>query len=174
MPWVPAEYKDGVGTIAVAGDANFAKMPNVFPSNQVGGRRRRHKRSGRRTSGRRSSKRTSKTRKQRGGMGFGFANPELVSKFAGSYFPITPACAGELDPSRGGNNFIGGGYKKKGGAMILGGAPLIGGGKQQGGAMILGGRRKTIRRRKSKSKKWWQVGCQKMGGMGMPGGAIPL
>ena len=79
LAWTPEEYK-GVGTIAVAGDANYAKMPNVFPSNQVGGKHRRskHRRS--------KHKRSKHKRSQRGGMGYGFVNPGDVKYVAGSYF----------------------------------------------------------------------------------------
>jgi hypothetical protein len=152
-PWTPGEYK-GVGTIAVAGDANFAKMPNVFPSNQVGGRRKRS-----------HSKRS---KKQRGGMGYGFANPSASSYAAGSYFPITPTCTSALDVSRGGNNFMSGGAlllggrrKRKGGALLLGGSR-----KKKGGALLLGGRtKKNKKSKKSKTFKWLQKGCNtKIGG----------
>jgi hypothetical protein len=142
-PWTPGEYK-GVGTIAVAGDANYAKMPNVFPSNQVGGRRRRSRHKRRRS------------KKQRGGMGYGFANPAASSYAAGSYFPITPTCTSALDLSRGGNNFM------SGGALVLGGAK-----KRKGGAPLLGGRRtkKNRKGKKSKTFKWNQKGCNtKIGG----------
>jgi hypothetical protein len=153
-PLTPGEYK-GVGTIAVGGDANYAKMPNMFSSNLVGGRRRRGH------SKRCKSKCSHSKRKQRGGMGYGFANPNAASYAAGSYFPITPTCSSALDVSRGGNNFM------SGGAMILGGAPLIGGRKRKGGSMILVGGRRSKKHRKSKknkTQKWWQVGCKKLAG----------
>ena len=163
-PLTPGEYK-GVGTIAVGGDANYAEMPNMFSSNQVGGRRRRghSKRCKSKCS---HSKRSHSKRKQRGGMGYGFANPTAVPYAAGSYFPITPTCTSALDVSRGGNNFM------SGGAMILGGAPLLGGRKRKGGAMILGGApllggrrsKKHRKSKKNKTQKWWQVGCKKLAG----------
>ena len=136
LPWMPEEYK-GVGTIAVAGDANYAKMPNVFPSNQVGGRRSRSKRS-----------KSKRSKKQAGGMGYGFANPSAVPYAAGSYFPITPTGSAGLDASRGGNNFM------SGGALLLGGAPLLGGRRT----------RKHRKSKKSKIQKWWQKGCSKLSG----------
>jgi hypothetical protein len=145
----PAEYK-GVGTLAVAGDANYVKQVAGYSSNQVGGKR---KRSG---------------KKQRGGMSYGFTNTADVPVVAGSYFPVTPMCAGKLDGSRGGNNFIGGG--QRGGLLIPGGGQrgglLMPGGGQRGG-IILGGRkskRKSRKSKKNKTQKWWQVGCKKMMG----------
>ena len=172
LPLTPGEYK-GVGTIAVAGDANYAKPPNAFSSNQVGGHRRRRKH---------------RHSKQYGGMGYGFSNPAAVPYAAGSYFPITPTCAAGSDASRGGNNFM------SGGAMILCGAPLIGGKKKKSGAMILGGaplmggtrkwkggKTKRSKTKRSKSKhskskhsktskiqKWWQKGCSKLAGGFVP------
>ena len=156
LPWMPEEYK-GVGTIAVAGDANYAKMPNVFPSNQVGGRRSRSKRSkskrskSKRSKSKRSRSKRSKSKrskKQAGGMGYGFANPSAVPYAAGSYFPITPTGSAGLDASRGGNNFM------SGGALLLGGAPLLGGRRT----------RKHRKSKKSKIQKWWQKGCSKLSG----------
>ena len=147
LAWTPGVYK-GLGTIEAAGDENFAKMPNIFSSTQVGGRRRR----------KRSHSKRSK--KQRGGMGYGFANPAAVPYAAGSYFPITPTCTSSLDLGRGGNNFMSGGMR--GGLLTPGG-----GKKKSGGAPLLGGRRTRKHRKSKKSKtfKWMQKGCnKKMGG----------
>jgi hypothetical protein len=146
LPLTPGHYK-GVGTIAVAGDANYAKMPNKFSSNQVGGKHK-HKRS--------KSKRS-----QRGGMGYGFANPAAAPYAAGSYFPITPTCASALDASRGGNNFMSGGSKKRGSKS-----------KRSKSKRSKSKRSKSNKRSKSKggkknkTQKWRQKGCSKMmGGM---------
>ena len=151
LAWTPADYK-GVGDLAVAGDANYAKMPNVFPSNQVGGRK--HKRSGSKRSGskRSGSKRSYKRgykRSQRGGMGYGFSNPADVPVVAGSYFPVTPSCTAKMDLSRGGNNFMSGGKGRS---------------KTQKGGLILLGGKKNKTAKKSKIEKWWQKGCSKMKG----------
>jgi uncharacterized protein YodC (DUF2158 family) len=63
---------------------NFAKMPNVFPSNQTGG------------------------------AGYGYSNTSDVAAFGGSYSPITRMCTAGGDVSRGGNNFgmTGGGKRR--------------------------------------------------------------
>jgi hypothetical protein len=139
LPLTPGQYK-GVGTIAVAGDANYAKMPNVFPSNQVGGK----------------YKRSHSKRSQRGGMGYGFANPAAAPYAAGSYFPITPTCASALDPSRGGNNFMSGGSKKRGGKSK----------RSKSKRSKSNKRSKSKGGKKNKTQKWKQTGCSKMmGGM---------
>lgn len=136
-PLSPGSYGDSVGTFgAVNADANYAKMPNVFPSKQVGG------------------------------MGYGFSSAaNLVPTMAGSYFPITPMCAGNIDLSRGGNNFMSGGRKTK---RRLTGGILLGGrrkSKKLNGGILLGGRRRrTAKKRGTKKrksqKKWWGVGCK--------------
>jgi len=150
-PLTPEEYK-GVGTIAVAGDANYAKMPNTFPSNQVGGMCSKHKGS----------------KKQRGGMSYGYANTADVPVVAGSYIPVTPMCTAKIDASRGGNNFMSGGKGRS--KTQRGGLILLGGSKskrtkrskskrsrtQRGGLILLGGGKKT--------KKWRQKGCSKKKG----------
>jgi hypothetical protein len=147
--WTPADYK-GVGDLAVGGDANFVKQVAGYSSTQVGGRRKRsHKRSGHKRSGHKRSK-------QRGGMSYGFSNAADVPVVAGSYFPVTPMCAGKVDVSRGGNNFM------SGGAILLGGRK-----REKGGALLLGGSRRKSKSKKNKTQKWWQVGCKKMMG-GMP------
>ncbi len=143
-PLTPGEYK-GVGTIAVAGDANYAKMPNTFPSNQVGGMCSKH------------------NKKQRGGMSYGFANTADVPIVAGSYTPVSPMCTAKVDVSRGGNNFMSGGKKKtqRGGLILLGGMRSKSNKRskskrsrtQRGGLILLGGRKKT--------QKWRQKGCSK-------------
>ena len=153
-PLTPGEYK-GVGTIAVAGDANYAAKPNTFPSNQVGGMCSKH------------------NKKQRGGMSYGFANTTDVPNFAGSYSPVTPMCTAKVDVSRGGNNFMSGGKKKtqRGGLILLGGmrskskrskskrsksnkrSKSKRSRTQRGGLILLGGRKKT--------QKWRQKGCSK-------------
>ncbi len=77
-PLSPANFLDGENMSDLAG--NFAKPPNAFPSNQVGG-----------------------------GYGFVDSAADIPS-FAGSYFPVSKVCtAGEFDLARGGNNFVGGG-----------------------------------------------------------------
>ena len=63
--------------------ANYAKMPNVFPSNQVGG------------------------------AAYGYAAGSDVTPYGGSYAPATPVCTGGTIAGRGGNNIMQGGMKKK-------------------------------------------------------------
>jgi hypothetical protein len=146
-PLSPGSYGDSVGTFgAVNAEANYAKMPNVFPSKQVGG------------------------------MGYGFSSAaNLVPNMAGSYFPITPMCAGNIDLARGGNNFMSGGKRSKlTGGILLGGRRKS---KKLNGGILLGGRRRrTAKKRSTKKhsstkkhkrksqKKWWGVGCKKMKG----------
>ena len=149
-PWTPEEYK-GVGTIAVGGDPNYAKPPDMYSSNQVGGKKR--------------------SRSQRGGMSYGFANTADVPTVAGSYTPVTPMCTAKVDASRGGNNFMSGGKGRS--KTQKGGLILLGGGKskkrsrtQRGGLILLGGKRSKSKRSKSKKRskktlKWLQKGCSK-------------
>ena len=90
-PLNPANYPDGENMSNLAG--NFAKAPNVFPSNQVGG------------------------------MGYGYSASTDVSKFAGSYIPVTKVCTGgEFDLSRGGNNLMAGGDGRSRGVSRAGGS----------------------------------------------------
>ena len=148
----PGSYPDSVGTFgAVDAEANYAKMPNIFSSKQVGG------------------------------MGYGFSNAgaALVPNMAGSYFPVSPSCTGHADASRGGNNFMSDSKFMGGGARRSKRSSSKKYGKKVGGILLNGGRR-TKRRRGSrrsskrssskrssskrsstKTKKWWQVGCQK-------------
>jgi len=53
---------------------NFAKMPNIFPTTQVGG------------------------------VGYGYTGGNDVSTFGGSYIPVVKNCTGAADNNRGGNN----------------------------------------------------------------------
>ena len=142
----PGSYPDSVGTFgAVDAEANYAKMPNIFSSKQVGG------------------------------MGYGFSNAgaALVPNMAGSYFPVSPSCTGHADASRGGNNFMSDSKFMGGGARRSKRSSSKKYGKKVGGILLNGGKRssRTKRRRGSKrrsskrsstkTKKWWQVGCQK-------------
>lgn len=89
-PLNPADFLDGANMSDLAG--NFAKPPNAFPSNQVGG-----------------------------GYGF-VNNEADIPSFAGSYFPVSKVCtAGEFDLARGGNNFVGGGGRRKRSSSKCGG-----------------------------------------------------
>ena len=152
-PWTPEEYK-GVGTIAVAGDANYAEKPDTFSSNQVGGMCSKHKHS----------------KAQRGGMSYGFANTADVPIVAGSYSPVTPMCTAKVDASRGGNNFMTGGKGRsktqRGGLILLGGRKSKRSNSkrsrtQRGGLILLGGRKSKRSKRSKKTQKWRQKGCSK-------------
>ena len=86
-PLAPADF-NGLGTSPAAGGENFAEKPTTIPtSKQVGG-------------------------------GYGFVNgTDVISKdvatFGGSYFPVSKVSTeAEIDPSRGGNNFMSGGKGK--------------------------------------------------------------
>ena len=130
-PLSPADFVDGANMSDLAG--NFAKPPNAFPSNQVGG-----------------------------GYGF-VNNEADIPSFAGSYFPVSKVCtAGEFDLARGGNNFVGGGSKSLGLSRSGGGRrskrsssskKTCGGTRRkfkQSGCNKKGGkRRRTHRRRRS-------------------------
>ena len=63
--------------------ANYAKPPNVFPSNQVGG------------------------------AAYGYAAGSDVTPYGGSYAPTTRVCTGGTIAGRGGNNIMQGGMNKK-------------------------------------------------------------
>jgi hypothetical protein len=80
----PADY-NGLNTSAMDVDVNFAKGPNMFSSNQVGG-----------------------------GMSYGFVDGKDISAFGGSYAPMSNTCTGgNLGNNRGGNNFMAGGGRSK-------------------------------------------------------------
>jgi len=81
----PADY-NGLNTSAMDVDVNFAKAPNMFSSNQVGG-----------------------------GMGYGFVDGKDISAFGGSYAPMSNSCTGcnSSHNTRGGNNFMAGGRRSK-------------------------------------------------------------
>ena len=80
----PADY-NGLNTSAMDVDVNFAKGPNMFSSNQVGG-----------------------------GMSYGFVDGKDISAFGGSYAPMSNTCTGgNLGNNRGGNNFMAGGGSSK-------------------------------------------------------------
>ena len=84
LPFSPADY-NGLGTSTLNDPVNFAKMPNVFPSNQKGG-----------------------------SYGFQGGVTD-VSKFGGSYAPWSKSCTGGSPDanSRGGNNFMSGGMRRR-------------------------------------------------------------
>ena len=80
----PADY-NGLNTSAMDVDVNFAKGPNMFSSNQVGG-----------------------------GMSYGFVDGKDISAFGGSYAPMSNTCTGgNLGNNRGGNNIMAGGGRSK-------------------------------------------------------------
>ena len=81
LPLNPENYESLGGDPMVS--ANYAKMPNVFPSNQVGG------------------------------AAYGYAAGSDVTPYGGSYAPATPVCTGGTIAGRGGNNIMQGGMKKK-------------------------------------------------------------
>ena len=147
----PSNYSDSVGTFgAVNAEANYGKMPNVFPSKQVGG------------------------------MGYGFStgSASLVPSVAGSYFPISPTCSSHVDLARGGNNFVGGSnfvgggkkQKQKGGIVLIGGRRRRGTSKRSSTKRSSSNKRSRSKRSSTKRsstgtlKKWWQEGCNKMKG----------
>ncbi len=81
IPLSPESY-ESLGSDPMV-PANYAKMPNVFPSNQVGG------------------------------AAYGYAAGSDVTPYGGSYAPATPVCTGATIAGRGGNNIMQGGMKKK-------------------------------------------------------------
>jgi hypothetical protein len=81
LPLSPESY-ESLGSDPMV-PANYAKMPNVFPSNQVGG------------------------------AAYGYAAGSDVTPYGGSYAPATPVCTGATIAGRGGNNIMQGGMKKK-------------------------------------------------------------
>ena len=81
LPLNPENY-ESLGSDPMV-PANYAKMPNVFPSNQVGG------------------------------AAYGYAAGSDVTPYGGSYAPATPVCTGGTIAGRGGNNIMQGGMKKK-------------------------------------------------------------
>ena len=81
LPLNPENYESLGGDPMVP--ANYAKMPDVFPSNQVGG------------------------------AAYGYAAGSDVTPYGGSYAPATPVCTGGTIAGRGGNNIMQGGMKKK-------------------------------------------------------------
>jgi hypothetical protein len=74
-PLSPATYKLGEN-MAAGVEPNFAKMPNAFPSNQVGGG------------------------------GYGFTSGGDVTPFGGSYAPFARYGGEVPDATRGGNNVV--------------------------------------------------------------------
>jgi hypothetical protein len=86
-PLSPADFTLG-DNMARGVNANYAKMPNAFPSNQVGGD------------------------------GYGFSSGSEVSPFGGSYAPIARYGSDlPNDLSRGGNNVMSGGRRRKSKSM---------------------------------------------------------
>ena len=73
LPLSPSSFDGASGSPMVA--SNYAKLPNVFPSNQVGG-----------------------------GASMGFNNTNDVAKFAGSYAPWSSECTAEGIKGRFGND----------------------------------------------------------------------
>ena len=82
LPLSPENYESLGGDPMVS--ANYAKMPNVFPSNQVGG------------------------------AAYGYAAGSDVTPYGGSYAPATPVCTGGTIAGRGGNNIMQGGKRSSG------------------------------------------------------------
>ena len=81
LPLNPENYESLGGDPMVS--ANYAKMPNVFPSNQVGG------------------------------AAYGYAAGSDVTPYGGSYAPATPVCTGGTIAGRGGNNIMQGGKRMR-------------------------------------------------------------
>ena len=81
LPLNPENYESLGGDPTVP--ANYAKMPNVFPSNQVGG------------------------------AAYGYAAGSDVTPYGGSYAPATPVCTGGTIAGRGGNNIMQGGKRMR-------------------------------------------------------------
>jgi hypothetical protein len=124
----PAPY-EGVGTLAATEKyGSYAEPPTLFSSNQVGG------------------------------MAYGFSDPKDVSTFAGNYFPPSSISASNLDPSRGGNNFMSGGSRRRRSGKRS---------SKRSSKRSRKSKRSSKRSRKSrssrggsrKSKKWRQRGC---------------
>ena len=92
LPLSPEKYESLGGDPMVP--ANYAKMPDVFPSNQVGG------------------------------AAYGYAAGSDVTPYGGSYAPATPVCTGGTIAGRGGNNIMQGGKRsgsKRSGSKCSGG-----------------------------------------------------
>jgi len=116
--------------VATMPDANFAKIPTIPPpSTQVGG-------------------------------AYGYASGGEAATFGGNYAPPAPICTGgNLDPSRGGNNFMSGGRKRRGAKRTKRTKRTKKHAKKHGGT--------KRRAKKCGGKKWSQKGCHKMSG-GIP------
>jgi len=144
----PADYT-GVATLpgTVGVDANFTETPNMPPqSRQVGG-------------------------------GYGYSSGGDAGVYGGSYASVTRNCtSGNIDPSRGGNNFMSGGMRrrsrrrssKRRGSKRRGSKSKRRSAKKGGSK-----KRRSSKRRGSKSKKggrksYKQRGCSKR----MKGGLI--
>ncbi len=141
----------GVEGYPRGGSANFANVPTIPPkSTQVGG------------------------------MGFGYANGADAGIFGGNYFPTSKVCSAEVDPSRGGNNFMSGG-KRSGSKRSGGRKSKRSGSKRSGSKRTKGGKRSGSKRSGSKRsgskrsgskrsggtrRKWKQKGC--VGGSFIP------
>ena len=78
----PAPFS-GLDNTLPEGMTNNAKLPDTFPSNQVGG------------------------------AGYGFSNGGDAAQFNGGYFPTTSYPGDESIPARGGNNFMTGGRRRR-------------------------------------------------------------
>jgi hypothetical protein len=122
------------GVATPSADANFAKIPTIPPSStQVGG-------------------------------AYGYASGSEAATFGGSYAAPAPICTGaNLDPSRGGNNFMSGGRKRRGAKRTKRSA------KRSSAKRTKRTKRGGTKRRAKKcgGKKWSQKGCRKMSG-GIP------
>jgi len=108
------------GVATPSADANFAKIPTIPPSStQVGG-------------------------------AYGYASGSEAATFGGSYASPAAICTGaNLDPSRGGNNFMSGGRKRRGAKRS---------------AKRSSAKRTKRRAKKCGGKKWSQKGCRKIKG----------
>jgi hypothetical protein len=130
-----AAFNGGVDTMSSA-DANFAKIPTIPPpSTQVGG-------------------------------AYGYASGSDAATFGGSYASPAPICTGaNLDPSRGGNNFMSGGRKRRGAKRTKRSARRSSAKRTKRSSTKRGGTKR--RAKKCGGKKWSQKGCRKMSG-GIP------
>ena len=125
----------GVEGYPRGGSANFANVPTIPPkSTQVGG------------------------------MGFGYANGADAGIFGGNYFPTSKVCSAEVDPSRGGNNFMSGG--KRSGSKRSGGRKSKRSGSKRSGSKRSGSKRSGSKRSGGTRRKWKQKGC--VGGSFIP------
>ena len=121
---------NGLGTLpgAIGTNPNFSNMPMIPPkSTQVGG-------------------------------AYGYSSGNDAAIFGGNYAPPTKICTGgDLDPSRGGNNFMSGGTKRRGAK-----------GKRSGSKRTKRTKRtkhtKHSRSKRRGGKKWPQKGCRKLKG----------